>query len=51
VPDFRPPNVIRVEPVALYTTYEEAWRTVQILRDIVASGAHTRVEASLDSVS
>jgi kynureninase len=50
VPDFRPPNVIRVAPVALYTTYQEVWRTVQILREIVQSGAHTRVEARLDSV-
>jgi len=35
VPDFRPPNVIRLAPIPLYTTYTELWQTVQILRRIV----------------
>ncbi len=40
VPDFRAPNVIRIAPVALYTTYEECWQTVQALRQIVDAGEH-----------
>ena len=46
VVDFRPPNVIRIAPVALYTRYEDLWRTVEALRDIVDSGEHQRAESS-----
>ncbi len=35
VPDFRPPNVIRLAPVALYNTYHEIWTVVKHLREIV----------------
>ena len=40
VPDFRAPNVIRIAPIALYTTFEECWQTVQALREIVEAGEH-----------
>jgi kynureninase len=35
VPDFRPPNVIRLAPIPLYTTYAELWQTVEFLRRII----------------
>ncbi|PWK15678.1 kynureninase [Tumebacillus permanentifrigoris] len=35
IPDFRFPNVIRLAPIALYNTYEEIWRTVEALREII----------------
>jgi len=35
VPDFRPPDIIRFAPVALYNTYHEVWQVVQYLKDIV----------------
>lgn len=35
VPDFRDPNVIRLTPSALYTTYEEVYKVVETLLDIV----------------
>ena len=35
IPDFRPPNVIRIAPIALYNTYEEVWRLVQVLKEII----------------
>jgi kynureninase len=40
VPDFRPPDVIRVAPVALYNTFHEVWRTVQILQEILDNWEH-----------
>ncbi|MDP8907611.1 MAG: kynureninase, partial [Chloroflexota bacterium] len=40
VPDFRPPDVIRLAPVALYTSFHEVWRTVQELKAIVEAGEH-----------
>ena len=35
IPDFRPPNVIRIAPIALYNTYEEVWQFVQLLKKII----------------
>ncbi len=35
LPDFRFPNVIRLAPVPLYTSYLEVWHTVQHLKEIV----------------
>jgi kynureninase len=43
VPDFRAPNVIRLAPAPLYTTYHELWQTAQALREIVDRGEHLRV--------
>jgi kynureninase len=40
VPDFRPPNVIRLAPIPLYTSYAELWQTVQALKAIVDRGEH-----------
>jgi len=50
VPDFRAPNVVRLAPVALYTTFTDVWRTVQTLLDIVRSGAHLQVDPTRGSV-
>lgn len=35
IPDFRAPNIIRLAPVALYTTYEEVWNVVRALKAIM----------------
>jgi len=35
VPDFRPPNIIRIAPIALYNTYYEVWQVVQYLKKII----------------
>jgi kynureninase len=35
VPDFREPNVIRLAPVALYTSYRDVWQTVHTLRKVL----------------
>jgi len=43
IPDFRPPDVIRLAPVALYTNFEEVWRTVRHLKEIIDSGEHLRM--------
>ncbi len=37
VPDFRPPNIIRIAPVPLYNTYHEVWQVAEHLKEIVAS--------------
>jgi kynureninase len=35
LPDFRPPNVIRLAPIPLYTRYHDVWRVVQHLKAII----------------
>ncbi|MEH7073329.1 kynureninase [Neobacillus drentensis] len=35
IPDFRAPNIIRLAPVALYTSYSEVWEVVQVLKKIM----------------
>ena len=35
IPDYREPNMIRLAPVALYTSFQEAYETVQVLKKIM----------------
>ena len=35
IPDFRAPNIIRLAPIALYNTYSDVWKVVQILKTII----------------
>lgn len=44
VPDFRAPNVIRLAPVALYTSYTDVWRMVRILAKIMAEKQYAKYE-------
>ncbi|MGD7045174.1 kynureninase [Jeotgalibacillus proteolyticus] len=37
IPDFRSPNLIRLAPAPLYTTYRELYESVLLLRDIMES--------------
>jgi kynureninase len=39
VPDFRPPDVLRLAPVPLYTTYTEVWDAVEHLAAVLADPA------------
>ncbi|MDQ3349869.1 MAG: kynureninase, partial [Acidobacteriota bacterium] len=39
VVDFRQPDVVRLAPIALYTSYHEVWRVAQALREIIDTGA------------
>ncbi len=51
VVDFRQPDVIRLAPVALYTTYEEIRRTVGNLREIIDTGAHLDIDITPGAVT
>lgn len=35
VPDFRPPDVVRLAPIALYNTREGVWQTVRQLKAVI----------------
>ena len=51
VPDFRQPDVVRLAPVALTTTYLDIWRTVRALKAIVDEGEHLQGEAGREAVA
>ncbi|MFC4077829.1 kynureninase [Salinithrix halophila] len=37
IPDFRAPDVIRLAPIALYTSYREVWEAIRRLKEIMES--------------
>jgi len=44
IPDFRAPHIIRLAPVALYTTYVEVWQAVQVLKTIMLEKQYEQYE-------
>jgi kynureninase len=51
VPDFRPPDLIRIAPSPLYNTYMEIWHVVQYLREIVDKKEYTHFSAERETIS
>jgi len=51
VPDFRPPRVIRIAPVALYNSYEEVWEVAKALKEIVISREYEKFSKTPAAVS
>lgn len=51
VPDFRPPDVIRLAPIALYTSFADVWSLVQHLRAIIDGGEQEAFAKERDLVA
>ncbi|MBN6185441.1 kynureninase [Aneurinibacillus sp. BA2021] len=51
IPDFRAPSIIRLAPVALYTSYTEVWETVQVLKRIMVDREYTMFENERDVIA
>jgi len=51
VPDFRPPDIVRIAPVALYNTCAELWTLVRHLRDIIDRKEYERFPAERKAIS
>ncbi|KAB2337059.1 kynureninase [Cytobacillus depressus] len=51
IPDFRAPNVIRLAPIALYTTFEEIWETIQIIKRIMVNEEYKNYENARNVVA
>jgi kynureninase len=51
IPDFRAPNIIRLAPVALYTSYAEVWEVVQILKKIMTEKQYEKFENEREVVA
>ena len=35
IPDFRPPNIIRLAPIPLYVKYHDVWKVTRHLKEII----------------
>ena len=44
ISDFRPPNVIRLAPIALYNKYHEIWLVVQHLKHIIDEKEYEKID-------
>ncbi|MFH2142244.1 MAG: kynureninase [Bacteroidota bacterium] len=51
IPDLRPPNLIRIAPVALYNTFEEVWKVVDIMLEIMRKKAYLKFSNARKIVS
>lgn len=51
VPDFRPPNIIRIAPVALYNTFTEVWQVVQHLQEIIEQEEYKKYSSQRKAIS
>lgn len=51
IPDFRAPNIIRLAPIALYTSYTDIWEAVQILKKIMVEKQYMRFENKRDVIA
>lgn len=51
IPDFRAPNIIRLAPTALYTSYSEVWEVVQILKKIMTEKQYEQFKNERDVVA
>jgi kynureninase len=51
VPDFRQPNVIRLAPIALYTSYADVWHVARHLKAIIDGGEHEAYAAGRELVA
>ncbi len=51
IPDFRPPNILRLAPVPLYNTYLEVFETVQALKKIMDTKAYASYSRERGTVS
>ena len=51
IPDFRPPDVVRLAPIPLYTSYHELWQTARHLREIVETGDYLTLAGGRELVA
>jgi len=50
IPDFRPPNILRIAPVPLYNRYHEVWQVVQHLKEIINKKEYVRYPSTRKAI-
>ncbi|GGE60783.1 kynureninase [Priestia taiwanensis] len=50
-PDFRAPDIIRLAPVAFYTSFAEVWKTVQTLKSIMQNKSYEKYNSNRNVVA
>ena len=51
IPDFRPPNIIRLAPIPLYTSYHDVWKVAEHLREVIDSGEYLKYSTDRSTVT
>lgn len=51
IPDFRPPDIIRIAPVALYNSFTELWDLTNALREIIDGREYELFDTQTKAVS
>lgn len=51
IPDLRPPNIIRIAPIALYNTFEEVWMVANHFKEIMETGEYLKYSNKRKTVS
>ncbi|MGI8476839.1 MAG: kynureninase [Thermomicrobiales bacterium] len=51
IPDFRPPDVIRLAPIPLYTSFADLWRAAHHLKEIIETGEYRTFDAKRELVA
>ncbi len=51
IPDFPPPDIIRLAPIALYNTFYEILQVVEALKEIIDGGEHEQFENVRDTIA
>lgn len=50
-PDFRAPNIIRLAPIALYTSYEDVWHAINTLKKIMVEKQYEKFDSQRNVVA
>ncbi|MBN2259745.1 MAG: kynureninase [Clostridiales bacterium] len=51
IPDFRYPNVIRLAPIALYISFHDIWKMVEIIEDIMINKEYEKFSKERSTVA